>query len=107
MQSFTFYLAYAILFTAPSTFGRATLPSPFGISVHQKVAVRPTAPALQLQRLYKRFNTDLPTDLSLAINNTKVVASPGAYDARYLCPITIGQRTFNLDLDSGSSDLYE
>ena len=35
-----------------------------------------------------------------------VVASPEQYDQAYLCPVTVGASTLNLDFDTGSSDLW-
>jgi aspergillopepsin I len=35
-----------------------------------------------------------------------VAASPDQYDAEYLCPVTIGSTTLNLDFDTGSADLW-
>lgn len=35
-----------------------------------------------------------------------VVASPMLHNQEYLCPVTIGGQTLNLDVDTGSADLY-
>ena len=35
-----------------------------------------------------------------------VVANPMLHDSEYLSPITIGGQTMNLDVDTGSADLY-
>ena len=34
-----------------------------------------------------------------------VVATPAAQDVQYLCPVSIGGQTLNLDFDTGSADL--
>lgn len=34
-----------------------------------------------------------------------VAANPQAYDEAYLCPVSVGGQTLNLDFDTGSSDL--
>jgi len=34
-----------------------------------------------------------------------VTATPAAQDVEYLCPVTIGGQTLNLDFDTGSADL--
>lgn len=38
--------------------------------------------------------------------NGKVTATPSEYHEQYICPVTIGGQTLNLDFDSGSSDLW-
>ena len=58
------------------------------------VPVQPLSPALQLHKLHTRFNAETPNDVLLAITNTHTVATP----------VTIGDTTFNLDLDTGSAD---
>ena len=35
-----------------------------------------------------------------------VVANPMLHDSQYLSPVTIGGQTMNLDVDTGSADLY-
>lgn len=35
-----------------------------------------------------------------------VTATPGSYDSFYLEPVKVGSQTFNLDFDTGSSDLW-
>ena len=35
-----------------------------------------------------------------------VVANPMLHDSEYLSPVTIGGQTMNLDIDTGSADLY-
>lgn len=34
-----------------------------------------------------------------------VTATPAAQDVEYICPVTIGGQTLNLDFDTGSADL--
>jgi aspergillopepsin I len=40
-----------------------------------------------------------------ATQSGSVSANPEAYDQSYLCPVTVGGRTLNLDFDTGSADL--
>lgn len=56
---------------------------------------------------YGKFKAQAPSDVvSAAANNDgTVTASPEEYDSEYLCPVTIGGQTLNLDFDTGSSDL--
>jgi aspergillopepsin I len=41
--------------------------------------------------------------LTLLSEVLKLMASQ--YDSEYLCPVTVGSQTLNLDFDTGSSDL--
>ena len=65
-----------------------------------------TGPASVLYT-YNKFKAAPPEDVvSAAANNDgTVTASPEEYDSEYLCPVTIGGQTLNLDFDTGSSDL--
>jgi hypothetical protein len=40
-----------------------------------------------------------------SVNDSSVVATPGSNDVEYTCPVTIGKQVFQLDFDTGSSDL--
>lgn len=58
-------------------------------------------------KAYKKFGKPLPKDLAAATDDGTVTASPeDAYDSEYLCPVTVGGQTLNLDFDTGSADLY-
>jgi aspergillopepsin I len=71
------------------------------------VATGSTAsPQAHLARVYDKFQADKPQDLVSVLTHELVVATPGPYDARYLCPVTIGGQTLNLTFDTGSADLY-
>ena len=56
---------------------------------------------------YKKFQATPPEDVvtAAANNDGTVTATPEEYDSEYLCPVTIGGQTLNLDFDTGSSDL--
>ena len=56
---------------------------------------------------YRKYKATAPADVvSAAANNDgTVTASPETYDSEYLCPVSIGGQTLNLDFDTGSSDL--
>ncbi|KAF2768964.1 acid protease, partial [Teratosphaeria nubilosa] len=43
---------------------------------------------------------------SLSNDATQVSSNAQAYDAEYICPVTVGQNQLNLDFDTGSSDLW-
>ena len=86
---------------------------------------------MELDRTYRKYGiappqalTDAATEQknaiasgSAALANEKVVASGGGgsgsvvanptlNDKEYLCPVTIGGQALNLDVDTGSADLY-
>ena len=58
-------------------------------------------------KVYAKYGAEAPSDVtSAAANNDGTVpANPEQYDSEYLCPVTIGGQTLNLDFDTGSSDL--
>lgn len=64
---------------------------------------------LALANAYQKFKVDVPADVAAAAAaaaDGSVTATPEANDAEYLCPVTIGGQTLNLDFDTGSADLY-
>ena len=60
-----------------------------------------------MARTYAKFNKAIPAVIAAAAanNDGTVTASPEEYDAEYLCPVSVGGTTLNLDFDTGSSDL--
>lgn len=97
--------------------------------------------ALALEKVYLKFNTQLPDDLTSAVSRIRTnladslaslgidldldfkdkknknkkaratgsaVTTPEEYDVEYLTPVQIGSpaQTLNLDIDTGSSDLW-
>ena len=73
-----------------------TVPKPFILS----------GPSAMLYT-YRKYKASPPSDVvSAAANNDgTVTANPTQYDSEYLCPVSIGGQTVNLDFDTGSSDL--
>lgn len=57
--------------------------------------------------VYGKYGKPVPQDIAAAAanNDGTVAANPQQYDSEYLCPVTIGGQTLNLDFDTGSSDL--
>lgn len=67
---------------------------------------------LALAKVYRKFSKPMPEILanSAPIRATSVEgdvsANPEQFDSEYLCPVTIGGQTLNLDFDTGSADLW-
>lgn len=76
-----------------------------GFTIPQSVAKPYQAGPVALQKTYLKFNSAVPAEIAAAAADGSVTATPEQYDAEYLCPVTIGGQTLNLDFDTGSSDL--
>jgi hypothetical protein len=61
--------------------------------------------AQAIQKAYNKYSKNLPVHVAAAATSGTVPATPEQYDAEYLCPVTIGSNTLNLDFDTGSADL--
>jgi hypothetical protein len=70
---------------------------------------------LALAKAYQKYGAPLPEDLRVAVANIvqkrttgSAVATPQQYDVEYLTSVSIGTpaQTLNLDVDTGSSDLW-
>ncbi|MCJ1404702.1 Type I transmembrane sorting receptor [Xylographa trunciseda] len=57
---------------------------------------------------FLKYGKTMPAEVALAASTADgtVVATPTEYDSEYLCPVTIGGETLQLDFDTGSSDLW-
>ena len=77
-----------------------------GFTVNQSVAKPYQAGPVVLQNALQKFGASVPSDVAAAAASGSVTATPEQYDAEYLCPVTIGGQTLNLDFDTGSADLY-
>lgn len=57
---------------------------------------------------FSKFGKTAPDDVvaAAAANDGVVSASPTGNDSQYLTPVTIGGQTVNLDIDTGSADLW-
>jgi aspergillopepsin I len=74
-------------------------------TVHEDVP-KPFIPGPVLMlRAYEKFGAVCPPDILAAASDGSVTATPEQYDSEYLCPVTIGGQTLNLDFDTGSADL--
>lgn len=107
-------LSFTILLTASALTGTAIakpIPIPQvetkkGFTVAQSIAKPFQAGPVALQKTYLKYNQAVPQSISAAAADGSVTATPEQYDAEYLCPVTIGGQTLNLDFDTGSADLW-
>jgi len=66
---------------------------------------------LAMMKTYEKYavvGAQAPTevvDAAAAAQSGEVTATPEQYDQSYLCPVTVGASTLNLDFDTGSADL--
>jgi aspergillopepsin I len=67
---------------------------------------------IQMAKTYGKYHStgakppaDVVRAAKVATQSGSVSASPQAFDQAYLCPVTVGGKTLNLDFDTGSSDL--
>jgi hypothetical protein len=61
--------------------------------------------AIALQKAYQKYKRPVPTSVAAAAQSGSVSANPEQYDAEYLCQVSVGSTTLNLDFDTGSADL--
>lgn len=66
---------------------------------------------LQMMKTYAKYakvGAVAPSDVvsaAAAAQSGQVTATPEEYDESYLCPVSVGGQTLNLDFDTGSADL--
>jgi hypothetical protein len=61
---------------------------------------------VRLLKIYQKYGIIPPPEVvAAAVASSSVTATPERNDWFYLCPVTIGGQTLNLDLDTGSADL--
>jgi len=92
----------------------ADIPGKKAFSVQQKPhgTVLRNGP-IQLNKAYQKYAkvgavapTEVAAAAAAASQTGSVKATPEQYDQAYLCPVTIGGKTLNLDFDTGSADLW-
>ncbi|KAF2157406.1 aspartic proteinase II-1 [Myriangium duriaei CBS 260.36] len=84
---------------------------PKTFSIKQQKVTKDTklVPAQHILRTYQKFNVKAPSQIksaAAAAQTGSVAANNVPYDVAYISPVTIGSQTFNLDFDTGSSDLW-
>ena len=110
MLSFTILLAAsaltgtAIAKPIPAPVPQAVTPRK-GFTLAESIPKPYQAGPVALQKTYLKYNSAVPDAVKAAAADGSVTATPEQYDAEYLCPVTIGGQTLNLDFDTGSSDL--
>lgn len=79
-----------------------------GFSIAQSVPIAPKTGPGYLRDAYRKYGKPVPSnvDAAAASGQGSVSATPEQYDTEYLCPVSIGGQTLNLDFDTGSADLY-
>lgn len=111
MQSLAVALAFSALvstsFASPIPIPRpeTAVATKKGFTVNQGTAKPYQAGPVVLNKAYSKFNKEAPEEVKKAAAGGSVTATPEQYDAEYLCPVTIGGQTLNLDFDTGSADL--
>ena len=91
---------------APQILGRSTF-SVEQVAVGTKALNGPMEMMSTYQK-YSRIGATPPSDVvsaAAAAQSGSVTASPTSEDSSYLCPVSVGGQTLNLDFDTGSSDL--
>ncbi|KAI9710744.1 MAG: Type I transmembrane sorting receptor [Bogoriella megaspora] len=65
---------------------------------------------ITVQKTFKKFGKAVPEHVAAAAaaaaQQGAVTTTPEQYDSEYLTPVTVGGTTLNLDIDTGSSDLW-
>lgn len=73
--------------------------------------LRPAGPVAMMKTYnkYAKAGAQAPAVVAAAaaaLQSGSVAANPEQYDSSYLCPVSVGGQTLNLDFDTGSADLY-
>jgi aspergillopepsin I len=77
----------------------------FSVKQQPNTSYKKSGPAALAKALGK-YNAPLPSAIVVAASDDgTVIATPDQGDEEYLCPVTIGGQTLNLDFDTGSADL--
>lgn len=110
----SFYTSAALL--AASASMALAVPTTFkkGFTVPRVATGHTNKAAVSYLKAYSKYGKTAPVELQKAAAGStasgasgtgSVSANPQQYDSEYLCSVTVGQDTLNLDFDTGSSDL--
>ncbi|QKX54592.1 uncharacterized protein TRUGW13939_01680 [Talaromyces rugulosus] len=84
-------------------------PASQGFSLNQVAVPKTVArhPAAHLAKAYSKYGAAVPNHVAAAAAATgSVVTTPGEDEALYITKITVGSDTLNIDIDTGSADLW-
>ena len=98
------FAGLAVAAPAPTVVGKQTF------SVPQELTQEGTLPygVHETLKTYRKFKAEPPSHVveAAAAVTGRVTASPSDdFDSSYLCSVSVGGKTLNLDFDTGSSDL--
>ncbi|OQO05848.1 Aspartic protease [Cryoendolithus antarcticus] len=74
-----------------------------------KVFINGPTQVVKTHQKYAKLGATVPSDAAAAaaaVQSGSVAANPEQYDESYLCPVSVGGQTLNLDFDTGSADLW-
>ena len=107
------YFALLLLSISAKEHGKSYIMHRYAVGSEPKDGV------MVLEKAYRRRNWTPPEGLGAAIGSNKdvvverggketgiVTAKAYGTNTEYLCPVQIGDHTYNMDLDTGSADLY-
>ncbi|KAJ6044027.1 type I transmembrane sorting receptor [Penicillium canescens] len=79
----------------------------FSVNQVKVTPTKTTNPAAHYAKVLHKYGAEVPDHvLAAAAATGSVTTTPTEYDEEYLTPIDIGGTTMNLDIDTGSSDLW-
>jgi len=110
MHSFTSTLAAGVLLASVAVAApvqQTQTKRNTGYTITGTVAKPLPAYPVQLANVYRKYGKAVPDNVAAAAASVSgsVPAIPEASDVAYLCEVTIGGQTLNLDFDTGSADL--
>ncbi|KAH8688973.1 aspartic proteinase II-1 [Talaromyces proteolyticus] len=84
-------------------------PASQGFSLQQVAVPKGVArhPAAHLAKAYSKYGAAVPSNVAAAAAATgSVTTTPGQGEEEYITKITVGDATLNIDIDTGSADLW-
>lgn len=84
-------------------------PASKGFSLNQVAIPKNSVqhPAAHLAKAYSKYGAAVPSHVAAAAAATgSVTTKPGQDEAEYITKITVGDATLNIDIDTGSADLW-
>jgi aspergillopepsin I len=84
-------------------------PASQGFSLNQVAVPKAVSrhPAAHLAKAYSKYGAEVPSNVAAAAAASgSAVTTPGDGEEEYITKITVGSDTLNIDIDTGSADLY-